>query len=167
MYYSRINNFDVLNGEGFRVVLFVSGCNKIPKCKSCQNKCSWKFDYGFEFTQDTEDKMIELLRHDSIDGISLSGGEITDNLEDGTIFKLLDRIKTELPNKTVWAWSGYNYEDMLNNQLKTKFLSYVDILIDGEYVPELKDLSRPWGNSRNQRVILSKESLLENKTIIK
>lgn len=166
MHYSRINNFDVLNGEGFRVTLFVSGCNKKPKCRNCQNPQAWCFKHGFEFTNKTKETILKALDNKAINGLSLSGGEITDNLEDGTIFNLLDEVKILYPNKTIWAWSGYTYEEIIKDPLKAKLMRYINVLIDGEFIPELKDLNRPWGNSSNQRVIDVNKSLETGEVVL-
>lgn len=166
MNYSGIEECDVLDGEGFRVSLFVSGCGKIPKCKYCQNEKAWNFNYGHKFTKDTKDYILNCMSKDYIDGISLLGGEITDNLEDGIIFDLLDSIKILYPTKSIWAWTGYKYENLTSDNHK-KFLSYLDILVDGEYDYTRKDLNRAWGNSSNQRIIDVQQSLKQNKIILK
>lgn len=149
--YCGLDNCDVLNGEGFRVSLFVSGCNKNPKCKYCQNSLAWDFNYGKPFTEETKNKILEYLSKDYIDGISLLGGEITDNLDDGTLFDLLYNIKKKYPNKTIWGWTGYNIED-LTKPNHIKLLSYIDVLIDGEFRIEEKNLNNAWRNSENQRL---------------
>lgn len=160
MNYSGISECDILNGIGFRVSLFVSGCNKTPKCKYCQNSEAWDFNYGNKFTYKTKQYILNLMSKDYISGLSLLGGEVTDNLDDGVIFDLLDDIKKQYPNKTIWAWTGYKIED-LTKETHLKFLSYLDILVDGEYDYQQKDLNRAWANSRNQRIIKVKEYLKE------
>lgn len=165
MNYSGIDFCDTLNGVGFRVSLFCSGCGKIPKCEFCQNSKAWDFNYGKLFTEETKIEIINALSLSYISGLSLLGGEVTDNLEDGTIFDLLDLIKKIYPKKTIWAWTGYKYED-LNSPLHKKFISYLDILIDGEFIYNKKNLKRPWANSENQRIIDIKKTLRENKIIL-
>ena len=152
MNYCGIDTCDVLNGIGFRVSLFCSGCGKIPKCKYCQNSAAWDFNYGEKYTEETEQMILEALSKDYISGLSLLGGEVTDNLADGDIFKLLKKVKELYPNKTIWAWSGYKIEEF-NDSLRKEFLTYLDVLVDGEYDYTQKNLNRPWGNSQNQRII--------------
>lgn len=152
MNYSGISECDVLNGTGFRVSLFVSGCNKIPKCKFCQNSKAWDFNFGNKFTNETKHYLLDLLSRDYISGLSLLGGEVTDNLDDNVMFDLLETVKLNFPNKNIWAWTGYKIEELTDEKHK-KFLSYIDILIDGEYDHSQRDLSRSWANSKNQRII--------------
>jgi anaerobic ribonucleoside-triphosphate reductase activating protein len=152
LYYSGLDLCDTLNGEGFRVSLFCSGCNKNPKCKYCQNCSAWDFKHGTEFTKETKDLIIGALSKPYISGLSLLGGEVTDNLEDGTIFDLLDTIKGRFPEKTIWAWTGYIMEE-LTTENHLKFFKYLDVLIDGEFDYTKKNLNNPWRNSENQRLI--------------
>jgi len=166
LYYSEVYECDTLNGIGFRVSIFCSGCGKENKCKYCQNSKAWNFDYGKLYTSDTEKQILNALSKPYIDGISLLGGEITDNLEDGHIFDLLDIVKEKYPNKTIWCWTGYIYEDIINVPLKLKLLGYVDVLIDGEFIYEKKDLNVAWANSSNQRIINVPQSLQQNTIIL-
>lgn len=165
MHYCGLDTCDVLNGVGFRVTLFCSGCNKTPKCRYCQNSEAWDFQYGDLFTEDTKSTILEALSKPYISGLSLLGGEVTDNLSDGTIFDLLDSVKEMYPEKTIWAWTGYNFED-LKSDLCQKFLRYIDVLIDGEFIIEKKNLNRAWGNSENQRVIDVQKSIKMNKVVL-
>lgn len=151
MNYCGLDTCDVLNGNGFRVSLFCSGCGKIPKCKYCQNSKAWDFNYGQPFTEETKNIILKALSNDYISGLSLLGGEVTDNLEDGTIFDLLDAVKKEYPHKSIWAWTGYKIEELTSFNHK-KFLSYLDVLIDGEFDYKKKNLNRAWANSENQRI---------------
>lgn len=165
MKYGDISPCNTLNGEGFRTVIWVSGCNRHPKCKNCQNSKAWSFEYGKEYTKDTEDYLIECLSKPYIRGLSITGGECTDNLESGELFSLIKRYR-ENNNGSVWAWSGYTYEELIKNPLKKKFIEELDVLVDGEYIPELKDLSRPWGNSSNQRVIDVQKTLEKGEIVL-
>lgn len=151
MNYCGLDTCDVLNGRGFRVSLFCSGCAKTPKCKYCQNKEAWDFNYGKSFTEKTKEIVLNALSKSYISGLSLLGGEVTDNLTDGTILNLLETAKNKFPQKDIWAWTGYNIEDLTSDNHK-KFLSYVDVLIDGEYDYRRKNLNRAWANSENQRI---------------
>ena len=165
MNYCGLDTCDVLNGIGFRVSLFCSGCNKIPKCMYCQNSKAWDFNYGKPFTDETKNIILNALSKPYISGLSLLGGEVTDNLSDGIIFDLLDNVKSLYPNKTIWSWTGYNIENLTSN-LHKKFLSYIDVLIDGEFRYDEKNLNRAWANSNNQRIIDVKKTLAENKVVL-
>lgn len=151
MNYCGLDTCDVLNGTGFRVSLFCSGCAKEPKCKFCQNSKAWDFNYGKPFTGETKKMILNALSKSYISGLSLLGGEVTDNLDDGTIFDLLKAVKEHFPQKTIWAWTGYKIDELTSLKHK-KFLSYIDFLIDGEYDYRKKNLNRPWANSTNQRI---------------
>lgn len=158
MNYCGLDTCDVLNGTGFRVSLFCSGCARTPKCKYCQNSKAWSFDYGYLFTEKTKETILDALSKTYISGLSLLGGEVTDNLSDGTIFDLLDSVKEKFPQKTIWAWTGYKIENLVSDDHK-KFLSYLDVLVDGEYNYEKKNLNRAWANSENQRIWIKKDNI--------
>lgn len=166
MNYADICNCDTLNGKGFRVTLFVSGCGKTPKCKGCHNSAAWDFNYGNKYTYDTEISILDKCSKPYISGLSLLGGEVFDNLNDSSLINLVKKFKTRYPYKDIWCWTGYTYEELIKKDKNLSFLNYIDILVDGEYIPELKDLSRPYGNSSNQRVIDVKKTLKNKKIII-
>ena len=163
MNYSKILACDTNNGNGFRVTLFVSGCTL--HCKNCHNKEAQDFNFGHLFTQETEDKIIELLSKKFIRGFSLLGGEPMDNLQNGNLLKLLKRIKKEYPNKTIYCWTGYTYEKLIKKKECLEILKYIDMLRDGEYIAELRDLTQYLQGSSNQRYIDVHKSLNENKII--
>jgi anaerobic ribonucleoside-triphosphate reductase activating protein len=165
MNYMKIVNYDTNNGKNFRVSLFVSGCDKIPKCKFCHNKEAWKHDSGFKYTKDTEDYIINLLKQPLIKGFSILGGEPLDNLEGRELLKLVKRIKEELPHISIYCWTGWDYEQAIKRENVKEFLSYIDLLRDGEFIYELKDLNQYLQGSTNQRYINCKESLKQNKII--
>lgn len=165
MNYLKIINYDTNNGKGFRTTLFVSGCGKIPKCRCCHNREGWDFNSGNKFTQKEEDLIIGLLSKPLIKGFSLLGGEPMDNLEDGTLIRLLKRIKQTYPDKTIYCWTGYDYENIINKPKVKEMLQYVDLLRDGEFVVEKKDLSVYLQGSSNQRIINVQESLKQNKVV--
>lgn len=165
MNYCGLDTCDVLNGPGFRVSLFCSGCAKDPKCTYCQNSKAWDFSYGQKFTEETEQQILDALSKDYITGFSILGGEPTDNLSDGTLFHLLDKITILFPNKTIWAWTGYNLEDLKSPE-KMRFLTYIDFLVDGEYMYTMKNLNRAWANSTNQRIIDMKATLEKGELVL-
>lgn len=166
MNYSGLYHFDVLNGLGFRTSLFVSGCDKQPKCRDCQNPQAWCHTYGEPFTDAILAEIIQSLKHPAVRGLSLLGGEPSDNLADGALFGLLEAVRQEAPGKDIWAWSGYTWEELQQDALKRRFLTYLDVLVDGEFIPERKDLNRPFGNSDNQRVIDVQKSLAANAVVL-
>ena len=170
MYYADIKKVDVANGPGVRVSLFVSGCTH--KCKGCFNEEAWDFKYGHEYTKKEEDKIIELLKPDYVEGITILGGEPFEYVNQKGILPLLRRIRKELPNKTIWCFSGYTFdtdilEDMCNKYEETKeLISYIDVLVDGKFEIDKKNFKLKFRGSSNQRIINVKESLKNNKVIL-
>lgn len=170
MYYADIKKVDVANGPGVRVSLFVSGCTH--KCKGCFNEEAWDFKYGHEYTKKEEDKIIELLKPDYIEGITILGGEPFEYVNQKGILPLLRRIRKELPNKTIWCFSGYTFdtdilENMCNKYEETKeLISYIDVLVDGKFEIDKKNFKLKFRGSSNQRIINVKESLKNNKVIL-
>ena len=172
MNYGEIKKVDIANGTGVRVSLFVSGCTH--HCKGCFNPATWNFDFGNEYTKDTEDSIIEALKPSYIEGLSLLGGEPFEPQNQPTLVGLLKRIRKELPTKNVWCYSGYTFEELCGKKNSRAFtnttkemLSLIDVLVDGEFVLELKDISLKFRGSSNQRIIDVKKSLEENEVIEK
>ncbi len=165
MNYLKIINYDTNNGKFFRISLFVSGCDKIPKCRFCHNQNGWSHSEGFKYTQETENYIMRLLQQPLIKGFSLIGGEPMDNLQGGELLRLVKRIKSELPHIEIYCWSGYLYEHLIKDPIRREFLSYIHMLRDGEYIEELKDLSQYLQGSTNQRYVNCKESLKQGKVI--
>ena len=149
MNYATIKKLDVANGKGIRVSLFVSGCPH--HCTGCFNPETWNWGYGEPFTKETEKYIIELLKPDYIKGLSLLGGEPF--AQGDALIPLLKRVKRRYPNKDVWCYTGYKYEDIKNN----KMLRYIDVLVDGPFVLELKNPSLEFRGSSNQRIIYLKK----------
>ena len=166
MNYANIFYDDTINGIGFRTSLFVSGCSKNPPCKGCWSPQARQFDYGNTFTKDNKDSIIESLKKPYVKGLSILGGEPMDNLEDGELLDLVKTIKMKFPNKTIFCWSGYTYEDLIKIPIQLEFLNYIDMLRDGEFIEELKDVTQYLSGSKNQRMINVQESLKQNNTII-
>ena len=172
MNYGEIKKVDIANGTGVRVSLFVSGCTH--HCKGCFNPSTWDFDFGNEYTKQVEDDIIEALTPDYIEGLSLLGGEPFEPQNQPTLVGLLKRIKKELPNKNIWCYSGYTFEELCGKKQSRAFtestlemLSLIDVLVDGEFVLELKDISLKFRGSSNQRIIDVKKSLEANQIIEK
>ena len=167
MNYATIKNCDIANGPGVRVSLFVSGCTH--RCPGCFNEVAWDFDYGKPFTEETIESILDMLRPSYIRGLTLLGGEPFEPRNQADVVKLLRKIKAELPEKSIWAFSGYLFEkDMLSGRIGdlTEYLSYLDVLVDGPFVQEKKNLSLRFRGSENQRIIDMKASLKEGKTIL-
>lgn len=170
MYYADIKEYDVANGPGVRVSLFVSGCTH--KCKGCFNEVAWDFKYGNPFTEVEEDKIIEFLKKDYISGITFLGGEPFEYVNQKGILPLIRRIKKELPNKSIWAFTGYLFDedivsDMFNKYEETKeLISYLDVLVDGKFDIDKKNFKLKFRGSSNQRIIDVQKSLKQNKVIL-
>jgi anaerobic ribonucleoside-triphosphate reductase activating protein len=162
MNYSNIKWNDIANGPGVRVSLFVSGCKHY--CKGCFNKDTWDFNYGQVFTNEIEDKIIKAINNKNIRGLSLLGGEPFENVSG--LFKLLLKFNQSCPDKTVWCWTGFTFEQMVTDPEKRAMLNYIDVLVDGKFVEELKDIRLKHAGSSNQRVIDVKKSIVENKIIL-
>ncbi len=147
MNYCGIYKSDSCNGIGWRTVLFVSGCNH--SCKNCQNPKTWDKNYGKEFTDKTLNDLITYIKPDYIDGLTLSGGDplFPDNREE--VLKICKTIKTILPNKTIWLYTGYTYEDVKDLEI----FNYIDVVVDGKYEEDKRDLSLEFRGSSNQRII--------------
>ena len=154
MNFATIKNCDIANGPGVRVSLFVSGCTH--RCPGCFNEVAWDFDYGQPFTQETIDSIIDMLRPSYVRGLTLLGGEPFEPQNQGPIVELLRQIKRELPQKSIWAFSGYLFDkDILSGRLGdcSEYLSYLDVLVDGPFVEAKKNLSLRFRGSENQRLI--------------
>ncbi|MGN0571341.1 MAG: anaerobic ribonucleoside-triphosphate reductase activating protein [Candidatus Fimenecus sp.] len=156
MRYGAIKKRDIANGIGVRVVLFVSGCTH--HCKGCFQPETWDFHYGQDYTEDTENEIIDALRPDFIDGLTLLGGEPFEPQNQAELVKLLRRVRCELPQKTVWAFSGYTYEELTGESrarcaVTDEMLSLIDVLVDGEFVEEKRNISLQFRGSENQRLI--------------
>ena len=167
MNYATIKNCDIANGPGVRVSLFVSGCTH--RCPGCFNEVAWDFDYGQPFTEETIESLLDMLRPSYIRGLTLLGGEPFEPRNQADVVKLLRRIKAELPEKSIWAFSGYLFEkDMLSGRIGdlTEYLSFLDVLVDGPFVQAKKNLNLRFRGSENQRIIDVKASLAEGRTIL-
>ena len=167
MNYAAIKNCDIANGPGVRVSLFVSGCTH--RCLGCFNEVAWDFNYGEPFTQDTIDIILKMLRPSHIRGLTLLGGEPFEPENQAPIVELLRQIKKAYPDKSIWAFSGYLFDkDILSGQLgdTSEYLSYLDVLVDGPFVLEKKNLSLRFRGSENQRIIDVPASLATGEVIL-
>lgn len=167
MNYATIKNCDIANGPGVRVSLFVSGCTH--RCPGCFNEVAWDFDYGQPFTDETIETILDMLRPSYIKGLTLLGGEPFEPRNQADVVKLLRRVRQELPEKSIWAFSGYQFEkDMLSGRIGdlSEYLSCLDVLVDGPFIQAKKNLSLRFRGSENQRIIDMKASLKEGRTIL-
>ena len=162
MKYAQIREMDVTNGNGIGVALFTQGCPY--HCKNCFNPETWDFDKGTDWTKETEDKIIELLKPEYITRLTILGGEplIERNIEPLTA--LLKRVKSIYPDKQVWLYTGGDFEVL--EGLYEGIFQYIDILIDGRYIDDLRDYKLKWRGSSNQRVIDVQKSLKEGEIIL-
>ena len=157
MNYATIKNCDIANGPGVRVSLFVSGCTH--HCKGCFNEVAWDFNYGEPFTQETVNTIVNMLAPSYVQGLTLLGGGLFEPQNQGPIVELLRQIKEKYPNKSIWAFSGYLFDrDILSGRLgdfaiTKEYLSYLDVLVDGPFILEKKNLSLRFRGSENQRLI--------------
>jgi anaerobic ribonucleoside-triphosphate reductase activating protein len=167
MNYATIKNCDIANGPGVRVSLFVSGCTH--RCPGCFNEVAWDFDYGQPFTQETIDSILEMLRPAYIRGLTLLGGEPFEPQNQGAVVELLRQIKKEMPEKSIWAFSGYLFDrDIQSGRLgdTSEYLSYLDVLVDGPFIEAKKNLSLRFRGSENQRLIDVPASLKAGQVVL-
>lgn len=154
MNYATIKPRDIANGPGVRVSLFVSGCTH--HCPGCFNQEAWDFSYGEPFTQEVVDRILELLRPGFVRGLTLLGGEPFEPQNQGPIVDLLRQVKAQMPEKSIWAFSGYLFDrDILSGRLgdTREYLSYLDVLVDGPFIQAKKNLALRFRGSENQRLI--------------
>ena len=170
MYYSEIKNYDIANGPGVRVTLFVSGCTH--HCEGCFNEVTWDFHYGSFFDEDTEKKIIADLEPDYIAGLTLLGGEPLEYTNWQALLPFIKKVKKQYPQKDIWCYTGYRFEeDVLEKFCRqwddmSEFLSQIDVLVDGEFILDQKDISLQFRGSANQRIILVQESLRIGKAVL-
>lgn len=180
MNYLQITHEDVCNGEGLRVVLWLSGCSH--HCYNCQNPQTWNPDSGIPFDKSAKQEIFDELSKDYISGITFSGGDPLHENNLDEVLKLVQEIRIFFPEKTIWLYSGYNF-DLLNSKYneykytpfaanadewltRWEIISNVDVLVDGEYIDEQKDLTLKWRGSKNQNCIDIKQSLAQNKIVL-
>lgn len=170
MYYGAIKTTDIANGTGVRVTLFVSGCTH--HCKGCFQPESWDFHYGNPYTKATEQQILEALGHDYIQGLTLLGGEPFEPDNQRGLVKLLRHVREKFPQKDIWCYTGYTYEDDLLQDSRARcevtdeMLSMIDVLVDGEFHEEEKNISLRFRGSANQRLIDLPKTKQQKKIIL-
>ena len=172
MNYCMIKKNDIADGPGVRVTLFVSGCTH--HCKNCFQPETWNFDYGELFTTEVEDEIIEALKPAWITGLTLLGGEPFEPENQEGLIHLLKRVREELPQKTIWGYSGYTYEQITGKEPGKRcftpqaqdMLGLLDVLVDGEFVEELKNITLLFRGSENQRLIDMAKTREEGQVIL-
>ena len=164
MNYAKITKHDIANGRGVRVVLWVSGCSH--HCTGCQNPDTWDDDYGSRFEASDLSDIITLLREDWISGLTLSGGDPLkpSNVDICTIVAAC--AKSNVPNKDIWCWTGYTWDEIIAREDCKYILQCIDVLVDGEFIQDKYDISLKWRGSSNQRVIDVKKSLQAGKVVL-
>lgn len=160
MRYHDITADDMKNGDGLRVTLWVSGCDH--HCKNCQNPLTWDPDEGLEFDEKAMDEIFTYLSKDHISGITLSGGDPLFHSNRDVVTDICKQIKSKFADKTIWLYSGDSFEEIKTLDI----LKYVDVLVDGEYKDELRDVKLKWRGSANQRVIDVQKSLELNEVVL-
>lgn len=161
MHYGKIRDCDIANGEGVRVSLFVSGCRN--HCKNCFQPETWDFCYGTPYTEETEYNIIQLLSKPYIQGLTILGGEPLEPENQRGLVQLLRKVRLELPEKNIWCYTGYTLEQIQTDgspcrcEVTDTFLSMIDVLVDGRFVEELKDITLKFRGSSNQRIIDMKQ----------
>ena len=162
MHYGEIKNCDIANGEGVRVTLFVSGCTN--HCKNCFQPQTWDFEFGRPFTAETEEELLTMLKPDYTNGLTVLGGEPFEPSNQRSLLPFLRRVRETYPKKNIWCFSGFTYEELKTDgshprcEVTDEMLDQLDVLVDGRFVEELKDISLRFRGSSNQRLIDMKKS---------
>lgn len=170
MNYAEIKYNDIANGPGVRTSLFVSGCTH--RCEGCFNEIAWDFNYGKPFTEETMNEILSSLAPDYITGLTLLGGEPFEHSNQIGLLPLLRRVKEEYPKKDVWCFTGYLFDKEILDEMCVKWqetkemLSYIDVLVDGKFDINLKNIMLQFKGSENQRTILVQESLKSGEIVL-
>lgn len=151
MYYGAIKNYDIANGTGVRVSLFVSGCTN--RCEGCFQPETWDFKYGRPFTEQTRRQIMQMLSPPYIAGLTVLGGDPFEPSNQIGLIELLRGVKSKMPSKTIWMYTGYTYENLPQTEVTQEIISLADVLVDGRFEMDEKDIGLRFRGSRNQRVI--------------
>ena len=164
MNYHNITHDDMNNGDGLRVVLWLAACDH--KCYNCQNPQTWDSNSGILFDNNAEEEIFTELSKEYISGLTLSGGDPLHRNNLPEVFLLIKKMEERFPQKTIWLFTGYTWEEIENDKQKYEIVSSCDVIIDGEYIDKLRDITLKWRGSSNQRVIDVKKTLEENKIVL-
>ena len=169
MHYAEVKYFDVANGPGIRVSLFVSGCPHA--CPGCFNEIAWNYEYGEKYTEEVEEKILKAVSKAKIQGLSLLGGEPLYPANLRALLPLLRKLRERLPKKDIWCYSGYTYEELLSREGEEKkeleeLFSYLTVLVDGRFIESEKDITLLFRGSKNQRLILVEESRRRGEVVL-
>ena len=171
MNYHKIEKTSIANGEGVRVVLWVSGCSL--HCRGCHNPETWNINSGKPFDEDAKKELFDSLNKPYIQGITFSGGHPLEDDNLSEILNLMVKIKDEFPDKDIWLYTGYQFETIINSQkrdmnstLRKRIVEMCDVVVDGKYIDGLRDITLKWKGSSNQRVIDIKKTLKEDKIVL-
>ncbi len=170
IHYGEIKNCDIANGPGVRISLFVSGCTN--HCKNCFQPQTWDFKYGTPFTEETENKILDMLSRDYINGFTVLGGEPFEPSNQRALYPFLQRVSEQYPQKNIWMFSGFTFEELQSDgshprcEVTDDILSLIDVLVDGRYDEDLKNLSLKFRGSSNQRLIDMKVTLAKNEIVL-
>ncbi|WP_101772913.1 anaerobic ribonucleoside-triphosphate reductase activating protein [Peptostreptococcus faecalis] len=163
MRYNKIRKYDVANGPGVRATIFVSGCTH--KCEGCFNEELQDFNSGNAWTKELEDEFIDNLKNPVIVGINVLGGEPLQQIFDDSLLDLLARVKKEFPDKTIWMWTGDLFEEAIENEKKLELIKLVDVLVDGLFELEKRNIKLKYRGSENQRIIDIKETFKQGNLV--
>lgn len=170
MNYCKIKQCDIADGLGVRVSLFVSGCTN--HCKGCFQPETWDFNYGWEFDKSTEDTVIRSLKQNYVNGLTLLGGDPFEPKNQYPLYQFLLRVKKEVPDKDIWSYTGFRFEDILDptayphTSCSDEYMNLIDVLVDGPYEEELRSPALKFRGSSNQRIIDVKKSIESNQIIL-
>lgn len=164
MNYIKIDKCDVANGQGVRVVLWLSGCSL--HCKGCHNSETWDKNNGKLFDEVAKKELFDALSKSHIRGITFSGGHPLEEYNVMDVVNLIDEIRIKFPNKDIWLYTGLVYEDIVNNPMLYSTIKKCDVIVDGPYIEKLRNLTLPWRGSSNQRVIDINHTLSENRLVL-
>ena len=163
MRYNKIRRYDVTNGPGVRTTIFVSGCTH--NCEDCFNKELQDFEYGDIWSQKSEDEFIDYVSNPMVVGINVLGGEPLQQIMDDSLLDLLKRVKNEFPEKSIWLWTGDLFEEAIENEKKLAIIEQVDVIIDGQFQKDKRNIKLKYRGSENQRVIDVRESLEKDEVV--
>ncbi|MDD7113793.1 MAG: anaerobic ribonucleoside-triphosphate reductase activating protein [Lachnospiraceae bacterium] len=170
MYYGNIKKSDIANGPGVRVSLFVSGCTH--HCKGCFNEETWNFKYGEPFTEKTEEQILNLLKPSYVSGLTVLGGEPMEYVNQKDLLPFLKKVRETYPKKTIWCYTGYVYEKDVLGRMVSKWkitkdiLELIDVLVDGPFIEEQKDITLLFRGSSNQRLIDVPKSMKAGEVVL-